>query len=128
VILDWDVAALNGVETRVINQAVRNNPGKFPEGYILVLDNFEKSDLIKNIDRFSTLKHSTVSPSAFTERGLYMLATILKSPRATETTIAIVEAFANMRELSQVMSLLPAARDDKQQQALMLRGSDLLKL
>ena len=127
VILDRDVAVLYGVEPREINQAMRNNPKKFPDGFILTLDNAEKAELIKNFDRFSTLKHSTVTPYAFTERGLYMLATILKSPRATETTIAIVEAFANTRELTRVMNLLPAIQDEKQQQALMLGGSALLK-
>ncbi len=71
VILDRDVAALYGVEAREVNQAVKNNPGKFPEGYIVALNKEEKSELIKNFDRFDTLKHSTVPPTAFTEKGLY---------------------------------------------------------
>lgn len=94
VILDSDVAELYGVQTKEINQVVRNNPEKFPEGYIFELCEVEKSELVKIFDRFNRLKHSTSSPKAFTEKGLYMLATILKSPQAVETTIAIVEAYA----------------------------------
>jgi hypothetical protein len=87
VILDCDVADLYGVETKEINQAVRNNPEKFPEGYIWAIDDQEKNELVKNFDRFEKQKHSSVLPRAFTEKGLYMLATILKSPRAVQTTI-----------------------------------------
>ena len=87
VILDCDVAELYGVETKEINQAVRNNPEKFPEGYIWAIDDQEKNELVKNFDRFEKQKHSSVLPRAFTEKGLYMLATILKSPQAIQTTI-----------------------------------------
>ncbi|MDR3093029.1 MAG: ORF6N domain-containing protein, partial [Bacteroidales bacterium] len=93
VILDSDVAALYGVETRDINKAVKNNPEKFPDGYIFELYNAEKQQLVENFHQFNSIKHSPTLPKAFTEKGLYMLATILKSPQATETTIAIVEAF-----------------------------------
>lgn len=67
-----------GVETRDINKAVKNNPKKFPPGYIIELNSSEKQELVENFHRFNTLKHSTVAPHAFTEQGLYMLATILK--------------------------------------------------
>ena len=89
VIIDRDVADIYGVETKRINEAVSNNPEKFPKGYIITLDKSEKTGLVENFDRFNKLKHSTVVPTAFTERGLYMLATILKSPVATQATIAI---------------------------------------
>ena len=107
VILDSDVAELYGVQTKEINQAVRNNPEKFPEGYIFELSEVEKSELVKIFDRFNRQKHSTTSPKAFTEKGLYMLATILKSPQAVETTIAIVEAYAKLKELSRVITQIP---------------------
>ena len=100
VILDCDVAELYGVETKRINEAVSNNPEKFPEGYVLLLEEQEKNELVEIFDRFEKQKHSTVLPRAFTEKGLYMLATILKSPRAVQTTIAIVEAYAKLKELS----------------------------
>lgn len=81
VILDSDVAELYGVETKRINEAVSNNPEKFPDGYIWELIEEEVSALRSKI---STLKktgrgqHSKYPPKAFTEKGLYMLATILK--------------------------------------------------
>ena len=77
VILDCDVAELYGVETRIINQAVKNNPEKFPQGYIFELDNHEVDFLRSKI---LTLKnggrgqHSKYPPKAFTKKGLYMLA------------------------------------------------------
>lgn len=111
VIIDRDVAALYGVETKRINEAVRNNPEKFPDGYIFELTNSEVKDVKNLINERINLAdekfdHKTVSsktryaPKAFTERGLYMLATILKSARATQTTIAIIDTFAKVKELS----------------------------
>ena len=85
-----------------INEAVKNNPEKFPEGYIFELSKKEKQEVIENFDN-PKIKFSPAFPKAFTEKGLYMLATILKSPRATQATIYIVEAFAKLRELSQTL-------------------------
>ena len=84
VILDCDVAELYGVETKRINEAVSNNPEKFPDGYVLLLD---KQELVKLRSKFSTTKFQMTRqlPKAFTEKGLYMLATILKNPKAVET-------------------------------------------
>ena len=73
-----------------INEAVRNNPDKFPTGYIIELTKDEKNEVIENFDN-PKLKFFPVLPKAFTEKGLYMLATILKSPMAIQTTIATVE-------------------------------------
>ena len=87
VLLDRDVAAIYGVETRAINQAVKNNLDKFPAGYVFQLSTNEE-DVLRS--KFLTLEtkagkghHSKYGYKAFTEKGLYMLATILKSPRAT---------------------------------------------
>ena len=87
VILANHVAELYGVETREVNQAIKNNPEKFPEGYIFELIEMEKSELVKIFDRFNRQKHSTAPPKAFTEKGLYMLATILKSPQEALKTV-----------------------------------------
>jgi hypothetical protein len=97
VILDSDVAELYGVETKHINQAVKNNPDKFPKGYILIPGEVEW-EILRS--KFLTTKYgmTRVMPKAFTEKGLYMLATILKSAKATETTLAIVETYAKFRE------------------------------
>lgn len=84
VIIDCDVAELYGVKTKEVNQAVKNNPDKFPFGFLIEVDKYEKAELVKNFDRFKMMKHSVVNPTGFTERGLYMLATILKGARATQ--------------------------------------------
>ena len=126
VLLDRDVAMLYDVETKEINQAVKNTPDKFPAGYLIECNKVEKAELVKNFDRFNPLKHSTALPTAFTEKGLYMLATILKSNKATQTTIAIVEAFARIKELSRTVLQLPTADEAQQQKTLMQRTSELM--
>lgn len=126
VLLDRDVAMLYGVETKRVNEAVKNNPERFPEGYIFSLQVSEKQHLVENFDRFHTLKYSTMEPKAFTEKGLYMLATILKSPRAVATTLAIIESFAHLRELTRNMALLSAEPDEDKQKGLMRRSGELL--
>jgi hypothetical protein len=75
--LDRDVASIYGVQTKRINEAVKNNPNRFPVGYIIKVDKMTKQQLVENFDRFENLKHTSVMPKAFTEKGLYMLATIL---------------------------------------------------
>ena len=128
VILDADVAELYGVETKQINKAVKNNPEKFPEGYIFELLETERNELVKNFHRFEKQKHSSVFPKAFTEKGLYMLATILKSPQAVMTTLAIVEAYAKLKELSRVIVEVPQHEDKStEQQVLLHRGGQLVE-
>ena len=125
VIIDADVATLYGVETKEINQAVKNNPKKFPEGYVFTATD-EENELVKNFDRFAKLKHSTAPLKAFTERGLYMLATILKSETATETTIAIIEAFAKLKELGRTISKLAQPQDQETQQQLVEKSDNII--
>ena len=86
VLLDCDVAELYGVETKRVNEAVRNNPNKFPSGYIFELNRNEKAEVVEIFDHLDKLKFSRVMPTAFTEKGLYMLATILKSERLSFMT------------------------------------------
>lgn len=126
VLLDRDVASLYGVDTRSINQAVKNNPDKFPEGYLIPLNDSEKEELIKNFDRFGNMKHSPNPPTAFTERGLYMLATILKSKRAVLTTIAIIDTFAQVREMARTMEALQNVVDGGDKQRSLLQKSGVL--
>ena len=104
VILDRDVAELYGVETRRINEALKNNPDKFPDGYVIELTNSEKEYVVENFDHLKNMKYSHAKAKAFTEKGLYMLATILKSPLATEVTIAIIETFSKVREVSRAIA------------------------
>ncbi len=115
VLLDRDVAALYGVETKRVNEAVRNNPDKFPERYCFTLQVSEKQHVVENFDRMQNLKKSPVSPRAFTEGGVYLLATILKSSRATQTTMAIIDAFVKLREFSRCVAAMGHEPDvDKQ--------------
>lgn len=127
VIIDADVAELYGVETKRINEAVKNNPGKFPKGYLFNLNKQEKDQLVENFDRFRKLKHSSVSLKVFTEKGLYMLATILKSPKAVETTLAIIDTFAKVRELNRAMNQIQLLQANSvKQKTLMEHTGDLI--
>lgn len=126
VIIDRDLAAIYGVATRDINKAVKNNPSKFPEGYFFEIDAAEKKKLVENFHRFNTLKHSTVMPKAFTERGLYMLATILKSEMATAATIAIIETFTKVRSLKRELKELHEETDKKLQNTKMQHFGEVL--
>lgn len=129
VILDSDVAELYGVETKRINEAVKNNPDKFPEGYILYLSMDEancsrsKISTLNSPKRGDNLKYA---PKAFSERGLYMLATILKSAVATETTIAIIETFAKVKELSRTIAEMSEQPDKEQQKSMMHKSGELI--
>jgi len=125
VILDSDVAELYSVETKRINEAVKNNLDKFPAGYIIALQQEDWENLKSKI---STSSWGGVRklPNAFSEKGLYMLATILKSPKATETTIAIIETFAKVRELSRTISKLSEQSDKAQQKSMMQKSGELI--
>jgi len=125
VILDSEVAELYGVETREINQAVKNNPEKFPDEYIFTLSKGEKQEVIKNFDNLAKVKFFPQLPKAFTEKGLYMLATILKSPKAVRTTIAIIETFAKLRKLTRNIKELSVTKDKDAQKSLMREGGGL---
>lgn len=114
VIIDSDIADLYGVETRDINKSVKNNPDKFPEGYLFELTTDEKRELVENFHRFNKLKHSTAVPKCFTEKGLYMLATILKSSRATATTLSVIETFSRFRELGSNIKKREIIKTDEQ--------------
>lgn len=137
VLIDRDVAALYGVETKRINEAVRNNPDKFPEGYIFELTEAETEEVKaittknddfadENFDRKTVSSKTRYAPKAFTDRGLYMLATILKSPRATQTTIAIIDTFAKVKELSRCLSAMKEDTDMDTKQSLVQKTGTLL--
>ena len=126
VIIDSDVARLYRVATRDINKAVKNNPDKFPVGYIVELTKVQKNELVENFHRFNAQKHTTVLPKAFTEKGLYILATILKSPQATETTLAIVETFAKIRELQRNVQTLSQTTDEQTKKDVIQKAGTII--
>ena len=129
VILDKDVAEIYGVETKRINEAVKNNPERFPVGYLFEID---KNELNSLRSKFSTLKndgrgqHVKYLPKVFTEKGLYMLATILKSKTAIQTSIAIIETFAKVKELTNTINELSANPPKEQQQSLMQKSGEII--
>ena len=144
VILDFDVAELYGVVTKRVNEAIKNNPEKFPKGYVFELTKQEwrqikvtknnsnisesdsYSDVVENFDQFKKRKHSYVIPNAFTEKGLYMLATILKSEKATETTIGIIETFTKLRAFTRAVSEMVETKEEKVQKSLMKQSAEIM--
>jgi hypothetical protein len=125
VILDSDAADLYGVETKRVNEAIRNNPEKFPEGYIIILTENEKAEVVENFDHLAKLKFSPAPVKGLSEKALYMLATILKSPVATETTLAIIETFAKVRELSRTIAELHR-HDEEKQKSMLQRSGEII--
>ena len=126
VIVDADVAEIYGVETKRINEAVRNNRDKFPEDYMLVLSLDELADLRSKISTTKISTKSRVLPKAFTEKGLYMLATILKSKQATAATFAIIETFAKVRYLKRELKELHQETDKRKQMGRMQNFGEVL--
>ena len=102
------------------------NPKTFPEGYVFKLSQKEKIEVVENFDHLNQLKYSKVEPTAFTERGLYMLATILKGEQAVQTTLCIIETFVKIRELARTVAALPQTEDKTVQKSLMQKGGELI--
>jgi len=98
VMLDRDLAELYGVETKVLNQAVKRNIARFPEQFRFQLTRPEADQLVTNCDRFNNMKHSSVLPYAFNEQGVAMLSAVLRSETAVQTSILIIDAFVKMRQ------------------------------
>ena len=99
VMLDADLAALYGVTTKRLNEQVKRNRGRFPEDFMFHLTESEKVEVVANCDHLKRLKFSPNLPYAFTEHGAIMLATVLNSPVAVQTSIQIVKAFVRLRQM-----------------------------
>lgn len=126
VIADADVAALYGVKTKEINQAVRNNPDKFPSHYIISLTKSELKGLRSKFLTTNVSSKNRSSTKVFTERGLYMLATILKGEKARAVTFAIIETFAQIRELKRELIEMHRETDEEKQQSKMEHFGEVL--
>ena len=100
VMLDRDLAALYGVTTKRLNEQVRRNAERFPRDFMFQLNLGEKEQLVAKCDWLESMKHSPTNPYAFTEQGIYMLASVLKSPKAIEVNIAIIRTFKRLREFT----------------------------
>jgi phage regulator Rha-like protein len=99
VILDRDLAVLYGVETRVLNQAVRRNITRFPDDFMFQLTNQELKSLRSQIVILQENQHLKYKPYAFTEHGILMLSSVLNSERAVQVNIQIMRTFTKMREM-----------------------------
>ena len=99
VMLDRDLATLYGVETKRINEQVKRNKELFPEDFCFQIDKSEFKELVANCDRFNKLKHSSSRSFAFTEQGIAMLSSVLKSETAIRVNIAIMRAFVAARQI-----------------------------
>lgn len=124
VMLDKDLAELYGVETKRVNEAVKNNTDKFPSDFYFELNKDEFEILQSKISTANFAK-TRVLPKVFTEQGVYMLATILKSPIATQTSLFIIRAFAQMR---QIIANTPFERFERIEQRLNSHDKSIAKL
>ena len=115
VIADADVAALYGVETKRVNEAVKNNPDKFPDDYMFELSSDENKLLRSKLSTTKVSSKSRTATKVFTEKGLYMLATILRSKSALDVTFAIIETFTAVRELKRELVDLHKETDIQKQ-------------
>jgi len=117
VMLDADLAALYGVETKVFNQAVRRNAARFPDDFAFILTHQELANLRSQIVTSNPAAKMGLrrAPYAFTQEGVAMLSAVLRSARAVQTSILIMRAFTHMRELITTHKDL-AARIDKLEQ------------
>lgn len=96
---DADLAVMFGTTTKRINEQVKRNIKRFPEDFLFQLTTKEKNQVVADCDHLRKLKFSTSNPYAFTEHGTIMVATILNTPVAIETSVAIVRAFVKLREI-----------------------------
>jgi hypothetical protein len=99
VMLDSDRAELYGVSTGALNQAVKRNLGRFPPDFMFQLTATEKTEVVTNCDHLIQLRFSPHLPYAFTEHGALMLANVLNSERAAQTSVQVVRAFVRLRQL-----------------------------
>jgi ORF6N domain len=99
VMVDADLADLYGVQTRVLNQAVRRNRERFPAEFMFQLTRAEKQEVITSCDHLARLKFSPALPYAFTEHGTLMLGNVLNSERAIEVSLLVVRTFVSIREM-----------------------------
>jgi hypothetical protein len=114
VILDYDLAQLYGVETGQLKRAVRRNIERFPEDFMFEITREEYNSLRRQIGILEPGKgeHAKYLPFAFTEQGVAMLSSVLKSKRAVEVNIAIMRAFVQTRQISFKYEELAAKLED----------------
>jgi hypothetical protein len=99
VLLDQDLAAMYGVETKALTRAVRRNLDRFPDDFMLQLTADEFDNLRRQFGTSSEWGGRRYPPYAFTEQGVAMLSSVLRSDRAVAVNIEIMRAFVKLREM-----------------------------
>lgn len=99
VMLDADLASLYGITTKRLNEQVKRNRDRFPDDFMFQLTETEKAEVVANCDHLMKLKFSPVLPYVFTEHGAIMLASVLNSPIAVQSSVLVVRAFVKLREM-----------------------------
>ncbi len=115
--IDRDVAELYGVETKRVNEAVSNNPDKFPSDYMFELTKDEKNKVVEYFDHLQPIKYSPYLPKAFT---------ILSSKQAKETTFLIIETFEKIDNLKYNLKQLEMTSDNKLREELSQKSGEII--
>jgi hypothetical protein len=97
--LDIDLATIYSVKTKRLNEQVKRNSGRFPSDFMFQLTETEKAEVVANFDHRARVKFSLYMPYAFTEHGALMLANVLNSERAAQTSVMVVRAFVKLRQM-----------------------------
>jgi len=127
VLLDKDVASLYEIEPKRLKEQLKRNIEKFPENYAYQISDEEFDFMVSQNATPSKKEYGGTNPWVFTEKGLYMVATILKSKKATEATFVIIETFANIRKLSRNLNSIDEHQTKEEQQALVEESNILLE-
>ena len=127
VLLDKDVASLYEIEPKRLKEQLKRNIEKFPENYAYQISDEEFDFMVSQNATPSKKEYGGTNPWVFTEKGLYMVATILKSKKATEATFVIIETFANIRKLSRNLNSIDEHQTKEEQQALVEESNQLLE-
>ena len=126
VLLDADLAAIYGVPTKALNQAVKRNADRFPDDFLFQLSGEEKQEVVTNCDHLARLKFSKTCPYAFTEHGALMAANVLNSPESVKMSVYVVRAFIKQREL--LMAQSDVLKKLAQMDAKLLKHDDALRV
>ncbi len=127
VLLDKDVAVLYEIEPKKLRQQVKRNNDKFPSDYVIQLSESDLDIMVSQNVTPSKQQFGGSLPYVFTEKGLYMVATILKSKKATEATFTIIETFAKVKELSRNINAIMKTEEESKQKELAQKSNKILE-
>ncbi len=127
VLIDKDVAQLYGIEPKKLRQQLKRNMDKFPKDYAYQASDEELEIMESQNVTPSRQQLGGTNPWVFTEKGLYMVATILKSKNAIQATFTIIETFAKIKELSRNINGIMKTTDEERQKELAQKSNEILE-